>query len=303
MAAGTRQLKRRNHTVNKSYLRRFADTRGCLKRITLPGDVQVTVSIDDATVVKNFYVVQLDDGSESDEAEDLFSAVEGNAVTAIRTLVDQRVWPIPSDTRTAIAEWVALQYLRVPWVRQLTREIAEGFFGVGTPFTTGSGNRITMRMPAEDVGRLSGPGLHIELIKRQATWVAGMLYERSWILTFYERKSLATSDTPVVLRPSPDHPVEMGVGIANAGEIHVPLDRRVALSMGDSSSGDYRVAGVTKTALYLNDATAKNARRYVFHHPDDDPLRDLTLPEPRKHELASPQAVRDRSRRERRPDR
>ena len=117
MPAGTRQLKRRNHTVSKSYLRRFADDRGRPTRVTLPGDARVKVSINDATVVRNFYVVQLDDGSESDEAEDLFSVVEGNAVAAIRALVDQRVWPIPSDVRTAIAEWVAPQYLRVPWVR------------------------------------------------------------------------------------------------------------------------------------------------------------------------------------------
>jgi len=287
---GTRQLKRRNHTVNKSYLRRFADDRGHLTRVTLPGDVRAQVSVNDATVVRNFYVVQLDDGSESDEAEDLFSVVEGNAVTAIRTLVDQRVWPIPSDVRTAIAEWVALQYLRVPWIRRLTREIVEGFCGVGIPITTGSGERITLRMPAEDIDRLSGPGLHIEFIKHQAAQVAKMLYERDWVLTFYERKSLATSDTPVVLRPAPGHAAGMGIGIANAVEIHVPLDRRAALSRGDSSFGDGRAAGVTKTAVYLNDAMAKNARRYVFHHPDDDPLRGLTLPEPRTHELATPES-------------
>lgn len=95
MPTGTRQLKRRNHTVNKLYLRRFADDRGLLTRVTLPGEVRVPISVDDATVVKNFYVVQLDDRSESDEAEDLFSMVEGNAVAAIRALVDQRVWPIP----------------------------------------------------------------------------------------------------------------------------------------------------------------------------------------------------------------
>jgi hypothetical protein len=166
MPTGTRQVKRRNHTVNKSYLRRFADHHGRLTRITLPGDVRVPVSINDAAVVKKFYVVQLDDGSESDVAEDLFGEIEGNAVAAIRTLVDQHVWPIPSDTRSAISEWAALQYLRVPWVRQLTRELAEGLCGVGIPVTTGSGERIALRMPAEDIARLSGAGLHIEFIKR-----------------------------------------------------------------------------------------------------------------------------------------
>jgi hypothetical protein len=74
-------------------------------------------------------------------------------------------------------------------------------------------------------------------------------------------------------------------------ESHVPLDRRVALSISAGLPGDGRAAGVTKTALYLNDAMAKNARRYVFHHPGDDPFRGLTLPEPRERELASPESA------------
>ena len=49
--------------------------------------------------------------------------------------------------------------------------------------------------------------------------------------------------------------------------------------------------GVTKTAVDLNRATAGNARRYVFHHPDDDPLHGLVLPQPRERELASPEAA------------
>jgi hypothetical protein len=69
-----------------------------------------------------------------------------------------------------------------------------------------------------------------------------------------------------------------GVGIGNAGEVHIPLDRRAALSMSGGSTGDLRVRGVTKTAVFLNDATARNARRYLFHHPEDDPLRGLRLP-------------------------
>jgi hypothetical protein len=52
-----KQLKRRNHTVNKSYLRRFADDHGQLIQIALGGQDRKLVSITHATVVKNFYVV------------------------------------------------------------------------------------------------------------------------------------------------------------------------------------------------------------------------------------------------------
>ncbi len=190
-----------------------------------------------------------------------------------------------------IARWTALQYLRVPWVRRLGREIAEGFSGAGVPVRTGSGEQVAVKMPADLVKELTGSRLHLELINDLLPAVTGMLCERNWILTFYQRKRLATSDTPVILRPAAEHPASMGVGIGNAGEVHVPLDRRVALSMGDGSTGDARVPGVTKTAIYLNHAMARNARKYLFHHPEDDPLRRLHLPGPRMRELASPEAA------------
>lgn len=250
--ASKKQLKRRNHTVNKSYLRRFANGDGRLMRVQLPGDKRVLVSITDATVYKNFYLLKLPDGTLTDVAEDAFGVVEAAATEAIRSLVDHRTWPIPSRVRQDIAGWAALQYLRGPWVRQLGREIAEGFSGVGVPVRTGDGQQITLRMPAEGIDELTGPRLQLDLIQRQVPEVAALLCERDWILTFYQHKKLATSDAPIVLRASADHPEFLGVGIANAGEIHVPLDRRVGLSMGNEGTGDLQLPGVAKTALYLN---------------------------------------------------
>jgi hypothetical protein len=62
--------------------------------------------------------------------------------------------------------------------------------------------------------------------------------------------------------------------------------------MAHAGTGDLQLAGVAKTAQYLNDAMAKNARKYIFHHPDDDPLRGLELPSPRGRELANTEEAR-----------
>jgi len=286
------QIKRRNHTVNESYLRRFANDDGFLTGIKLPGDVRFPISVGDATVRKNFYVVRLPDGSESDQAEDDFGRVESSAAAAIRTLIDDRVWPVPDSARTRIAEWVALQYLRVPWVRQFAHEIAGALSEVGLRVPAGAGDRSTLFMPADQVDRHGAPAFHLEFIRRQAAVVAEMLYERDWRLTFYNRRSLATCDAPVVLRPMIRYPDGTTVAVGTAAEIQVPLDRRVALSiLSRRRRGDERVPGVTKTAMDLNRATAGNARRYVFHHPDDDPLHGLALPQPRERELAGPEAA------------
>jgi len=101
MASG-QKLKRRNHTVNRSYLQRFADGDGLLTRVELPGDNRVPLSVTDATVIKNFYVVSLPDGTETDLAEDAFGIVESAAAEAIRSIVDHMTWSLfsPGAKRT-----------------------------------------------------------------------------------------------------------------------------------------------------------------------------------------------------------
>jgi hypothetical protein len=51
------------------------------------------------------------------------------------------------------------------------------------------------------------------------------------------------------------------------------------------------VPGSAKIAADINQAVANNARRFLFHHPSDDPLAGLALPQPRPRELSSPEAA------------
>jgi hypothetical protein len=118
-----------------------------------------------------------------------------------------------------------------------------------------------------------------------------MLYARHWHLTFFTRKSLVTSDSPVVLRPMLKYPAGTSVAVGDAAEVQVPLDRRAALSMTAVGRGDRLAPGSVKIAADLNQAVANNARRFLFHHPSDDPLAGLALPQPRPRELSSPEAA------------
>jgi hypothetical protein len=69
------------------------------------------------------------------------------------------------------------------------------------------------------------------------------------------------------------------------------MDRGVGLSLGNEGMSDARLSGSLRTARYLNDAMARNPGRYIFHHPEDDPLWGLQFPAPRTPELASPEAA------------
>jgi hypothetical protein len=290
MPSETRQVKRRNHTVSGSYLTRFADDRGLLAGIELPGRV-FPVSVDRATVIRNFYVTRLPDGSESDQAEDDFCDIEAQASAGMKILIDQRRWPIPDAVRADIATWAALQFLRVPAVRQLASEIADAYIEVGVPFTADTGEQTRLWMPTDEADPEKLKRLHLEFIRKNTPVVARMLYARHWHLTFFTRKSLVTSDSPVVLRPTLRYPSGTSVAVGDAAEVQVPLDRRAALSMRAMGRGDQLIPGSAKIAADLNQAVVNNARRFLFHHPSDDPLAGLALPQPRPRELSSRKAA------------
>jgi hypothetical protein len=114
-----------------------------------------------------------------------------------------------------------------------------------------------------------------------------MLASHQWSLSVFERKALVTSDHPVVLVPHEDHPEWSGVGLANAGGYALPLARRLGLVIGASPDlPDMRVPGTAKLAASLNGHVVLNARKAVFHHPDDaEVLTRVTLPPERTLEI------------------
>ena len=87
------------------------------------------------------------------------------------------------------------------------------------------------------------------------------------------------------------YPAGTSVAVGDAAEVQVPLDRRAALSMTAAGRGDQLRPGSAKIAADLNQAVANNARRFLFHHPSDDPLAGLAIPSPGRAELSSPEAA------------
>lgn len=153
------------------------------------------------------------------------------------------------------------------------------------------GEQTRLRMSADEADPEKLKRLHLEFIRTNTPAVARILYARDWHLTFFTRKTLITSDSPVVLRPMLRYPAGTSVAVGDAAEVQVPLDRRAALSMTAPVRGDQLRPGSAKIAAGLNEAVANNARRFLFHHPSDDPLAGLALPQPRPRELSSPEAA------------
>lgn len=136
---------------------------------------------------------------------------------------------------------------------------------------------------------------HVHHIAELLPHITESLLGRSWLLTAFLRKTLATSDHPVHVVENPElKKMGMGTGIDNAEVIHVPLTRRLSLAMYQPAAippqlaalrQDSALRGVAATALYSNSCVVNSARRFLFHHPADTPLAGFDLHEPHEREM------------------
>lgn len=302
---------RRHHLVSKFYLRYFADEREQITTVMLPGDRRFTQNIKDATVNNGFYTVVDNDGNESDLAERALGELEGAAAAAWREVAGG-VWPLPEEHRVAMASWLALQVLRGTRLRNAMSELAthgllieaclggrarvrEALAQAGEPTDNASVNAEWIRFFTNPIRAQVHANHHVLQIAEMLPRVTEALLRRTWLLTVFQRRALATSDHPVHVVEKPAlREMGLGTGIETAEVIHAPLTRRLSLSMYQPSAipvqlpglrTDSSWPGVTATALYSNSCAVNSARRFLFHHPTDAPLAGFDLHEPRKREM------------------
>ncbi|WP_253874093.1 DUF4238 domain-containing protein [Promicromonospora umidemergens] len=307
----TKRQARRHHVVSKFYLRYFADDVGQVTTVVLPGDRTFTQSINDASVHNQYYTAIGHDGLTTDVAEQAFGEIEAAAAPAWRAVHDG-VWPLPEELRGAMAGWIALQALRGSQVRTSMGELGTGAVQLQIMF----GGRRRLRdeldaagLPTDDeavnrewISLFENPyqvavhaNHHLQYIANALPKAIELILDRWWLMTTFRHKGLATSDHPVFVVPNERFTkLGLGTGIANADAIHVPLTRRLSLSMHLRSSlhpdltslhDDRAIAGSAATALYSNSCTVNSARKMLYHHPADRPIKGLELPEPRTKEV------------------
>lgn len=302
---------RRHHVVSKFYLRYFADDVGQVTTLVLPGNRTFAQSVNDASVHNQYYTAIGQDGLTTDIAEQAFGEIEAAAAPAWRAVHDG-MWPLSEDLRGAMAGWIALQALRGSQVRTSMEQLGASAIQLQIMF----GGRRRLRdeleaagLPADDeavnrewISLFENPyqiavhaNHHLQHIANALPKAVELIFDRWWLLTKFQRKGLATSDHPVFVLPNERFAkMGLGTGLANADAIHVPLTRRLSLSMHLRSSrppelahlnDDYATAGSAATALYSNSCAVNSARKMIYHHPADSPMKGLELPEPRTKEV------------------
>jgi hypothetical protein len=306
MAKPTGQTKRRHHTVPAFYLRGFADDETLLT-ITLPGAPRFKQSVKNATVETDFYAIPgHEDGD--DVLEDALAILEGKVAPVIARIMAKE--PLLPGDRGTLGYYIAIQGARSPAQKRnadaLKAQIARLEIGQGGRARFGerfAGLDLTQEQLDElwdQAMQPEGPPLEISSTEFASQMLANAdhlvpyIVGRPWTLIYFDRRALITSDDPVNLVPSEDANDGEGIGYATAGEIIMPIGRRVALVMGNlaeasenlsfeevvAGSHDTARVGTTELERALNEQTARTASKWIYVHPDDERFVPQHLPEP-----------------------
>lgn len=310
----------RHHTVPRLHLRGFAGPytgdnprrSGQDPLMLVQYDVntgsRTDVSIADATVARNFYTVVLPDGTRSDAWERSLRNVENDIAPALRRAIDAPRFRLNDDDRQLLASWIALQYLRGPDNRQLQAAIASytvraqvGMGGLAYLRHVMS-NRLGRPVPLEqaervwdDITKEEGPTIkvrgedHLNLLLHAFPKAAEQILGRTWGRMRFRRRALAVSDVPVGLVRDSAEPWAGG-GLGGARAITVPLDRHtllwLALAGPEGPEEDMDLEPTKAFAVAHNESAISGAERFVYFHPDDDPIAEGTVvPRPPRERL------------------
>jgi hypothetical protein len=299
---------RRHHYVPEMYLRRFASrssgkrNKGAprVRRVEArlgPGSA-INIGIHDAAVENDFYAIESEDERRMHEAEHIIGVFERAAGYAFASL-DRNTNALPDDIdRENLSLYMALQFVRghetadfqTRFYTQTSRMIMR--VAASQPeyvrnFLAEQGEDASDAAVAKASARFAKAAGSISATPHKNDTVATILrgpidfmpylFQRKWLIVRSNAPFL-TSDRPIVLieRQDPNE-AWRGIGLGTADIILFVLDRHRALIMQHPlpEHGEGVVEIEPHQARAINSAVLNHARRWLFHHPDDDPLANL----------------------------
>ena len=285
------KTSKRHHIVPRFYLAGFATESEKIQTLNLDTRSTYPGTISDACLENNFYALPVDDQHAADAYEKHLSKHEGKASEALGK-VKRGVWPLPLEDREALATWLAYQHVRVKRRRlsfaETYSQTIKLLVGTANPervrtwIESYEGTALSDEALAWEIAdltqqsgtRIEIPALHhIQLMEKLLPVVLKRIWNSSWILFTFERRSLLTSDTPVYLLPQEYHPEWSGLGLRHAAGWLIPAGRRVALNISYSPAfGDIALPGSTSVASMFNRTAIDSARQFIYYHPEDGHL-------------------------------
>ena len=169
--------KKRHHTVSEFLLGRFAHDDGKVCQLDIGTGANKRISPNDATVVKHFYSIDIDDGKRSPEVEDALGKIESAAAPRIEALATGNLLPEGRE-RLELAYFLAMTWLRTPRWREQARSVLEQgmeyWFAERTKVSTVGELREAMGEMAESMSDAEVIGLRDEFLADMNAGIAGI---------------------------------------------------------------------------------------------------------------------------------
>ena len=259
------------------------------------------VTVNNACNEIGFYKIPTDDleveardGHDPEQVETILAEIEGESKKYIDEMLNG-VFPPRLEARFRLSMYVALQMTRGWGFRQEVDELNTLMVPhFAEMYITPERVRAELRRSGQPYGstdvenmlaRLTRPGLlrpklrqghHVQnMLQLALDSIMPLLWQRTWRLLEFGEPMLLTSDEPVAVFRPEDNTAGIA-GIADSRAIWLPLDRQHALAFTLTGAEQVVPSGPTR-ARQINSIVATQARRWIFHHPDDNPLAGLEL--------------------------
>jgi hypothetical protein len=126
MAADTNDFPRRrshrHHVVPRSYLRAWADEDDFVGVLDVQTRERKRLPISNVAVRSDANTFEMIDVGPSDEWEVEIGEIENLAAPILRSIVVDETWPLDDEPRGIVANFIALQTARAPWLRRSMNE-------------------------------------------------------------------------------------------------------------------------------------------------------------------------------------
>lgn len=296
----------RHHYVPQFILRGFANEREQIKVVDRATLSRTYVSsVRKAAAQNDYYSIATEllepgsrEGHKPDLIEESLSFIEDKAAEQIN-IIRAGSWDPTYENIYPVARFVAFQLCRGPSFR---RDYADIATSVAQRLVRSKITKDRIRAHLEENGRkptddevdefhrevrtanfkMVPPEVHTlqESMRLAIETYLPHLLERTPEILRFDTPELMTSDKGVGLW-APDAPHPRSVEVANARAVFLPLDRHTALSLTRRKS--YTDRHLNKFwAQHINVAVCDRASSSLYHHPDDEPLKGVELPPPRR---------------------
>lgn len=296
---------RRHHFIPRSYLQRFADDNDQLAVLRLNDTEGYNVAgTTNIAVMTDLYTVVDADIGETVMVEKLLAHIDGKAKSAIDRLIFGMFFPPSPADRMSMAQWLGMLYVRDPYSRRLNEALADHTFKLDLSLVRNEADaraRLRKNMGREPTDAEVAEILEaardldsfevtphqnqlVQFMLNTGSFIGMHLLARNYSVVRFARPGLVLSDRPIVLYQQPKNrrPL-MGVGIATADEIWLPLDRRNLLILHSDPVVSDRILETPPgfTIDVCNQTLISGAAAEIYCHPHDfRRLEQLDLPDP-----------------------